>query len=110
MPSLLKSAISTAKPNELPDGYSWYTSCMTEMTTIKVSTLTRDRLKRFADEGHLTMEAALAQILDQAEETSFWQGVRADFARLQADPEQWAEYKGELAGWDAAAGDGLAAE
>jgi hypothetical protein len=83
---------------------------MTEMTTIKVSANTRDRLKRFADEGHLTMEAALSQILDQAEDSRFWEGVRADYARLQADPGQWAEYTGELAEWDATAPDGLADE
>jgi hypothetical protein len=91
-------------------GYLWYTLSMTEMTTIKVSTQTRDRLKRFADEGHLTMEAALSQILDQAEAARFWEGVRADYARLQEDPEQWAEYAGELAEWDATSGDGLADE
>jgi hypothetical protein len=83
---------------------------MTEMTTIKVSAQTRDRLKRFADMGHLTMEAALSQILDQAEDARFWEGVRADYARLQADPEQWAEYAGELAEWDATTNDGLSEE
>jgi hypothetical protein len=80
------------------------------MTTIKVSVQTRDRLKHFADEGHLTMEAALSQILDQAEDARFWQGVRDDYARLQSDPAEWADYAGELAEWDAATGDGLADE
>jgi hypothetical protein len=83
---------------------------MTEMTTIKVSAQTRNRLRRLADEDHLTMDAALSQVLDQAEEARFWAGVRADYARLQADPEEWADYVGELAEWDATAGDGLADE
>jgi hypothetical protein len=80
---------------------------MNEMTTIKVSAQTRDRLKRLADEDHLTMDAELARTLDRAEEARFWAGVRADYARLQADPQQWADYAGELAEWDHAVGDGL---
>ena len=84
-----------------------YTGGMTEMTTIKVSGPTRDRLKRLADEEHLTMDAALSRALDQIEDARFWQGVRADYARLQADPSAWADYAGELAEWDAATSDGL---
>jgi hypothetical protein len=83
---------------------------MTDMTTIKVSVQTRDRLKRLADEDHLTMDAELAQTLDKAEEARFWAGVRADYARLQADPAEWADYTVELAEWDHTAGDGLAGE
>jgi hypothetical protein len=33
----------------------------------------------------------------------FWQGVRADYARLQTDPEQWTDHAGELAEWDVTA-------
>ncbi len=78
------------------------------MTTIKVSAETRDRLKRLADAEHSTMEAALAKVLDQAEEARFWQGVKDDYARLQDDPEQWSDYVNELAEWDQTASDGLA--
>ena len=84
-----------------------YTDSMTEMTTIKVSGPTRDRLKRLADEEHLTMDAALSRALDQVEDARFWQGVRADYARLQADPSAWADYAGELVEWDATTNDGL---
>jgi hypothetical protein len=80
---------------------------MTDMTTIKVSVRTRDRLKKLADEDNLTMDAELALALDKAEEARFWAGVREDYARLQADPEEWAEYTAELAEWDETAGDGL---
>ena len=83
---------------------------MPEMTTIKVSVQTRDRLKRIADEDHHTMDAALSHVLDQAEEARFWEGVRADYARLQADPAEWADYAGELAEWDATTSDGLPGE
>jgi hypothetical protein len=83
---------------------------MTEMTTIKVSVRTRDRLRKLADSDHLTMDAALARTLDQAEEAEFWAGVRADYARLQADPQQWNEYVAELGEWEHTASDGLEAE
>ncbi|HEY3957295.1 MAG TPA: hypothetical protein VGM53_28345 [Streptosporangiaceae bacterium] len=83
---------------------------MTDMTTIKVSVATRDRLKRLADEDHLTMDAELARALDKAEDARFWAGVRADYARLQADPQEWGDYVSELAEWDQTAGDGLGEE
>jgi hypothetical protein len=80
---------------------------MTAMTTIKVSAETRDRLKKLADAEQSTMEAALAKVLDQAEEARFWQGVKDDYARLQDDPEQWSDYLNELAEWDQTVVDGL---
>jgi hypothetical protein len=83
---------------------------MTDMTTIKVSVGTRDRLKKLAEEDHLTMEAEIAHVLDKAEETRFWEGVQADYARLRTDPQEWADYAAELAEWDQVADDGLDAE
>jgi uncharacterized protein with von Willebrand factor type A (vWA) domain len=83
---------------------------MTDMTTIKVSVQTRDRLKKLADEDHLTMDAELARTLDNAEDARFWEGVQADYARLRADPQQWTDYVTELAEWDHTAGDGLDGE
>jgi len=80
---------------------------MTAMTTIKVSMETRDRLKRLADADQTTMDAELAMALDKVEEARFWQGVQDDYARLQADPEQWSEYVSELAEWDRTVNDGL---
>ena len=77
------------------------------MTTIKVSAETRDRLKKLADADQLTMEAALAKVLDETEEARFWQGVKDDYARLQDDPELWAGYVNELAEWDRTISDGL---
>ena len=81
---------------------------MTEVTTIKVSVETRDRLKNLADQDNLTMDAELARALDQVEEARFWDGVRQDYARLQADSQAWADYTSELDEWDKTASDGLA--
>lgn len=80
------------------------------MTTIKVSVETRDRLKKLADEDHLTLDAELARTLDKAEDSRFWDGVRADYARLQTDPQEWGDYVSELAEWDHTTGDGLGNE
>jgi predicted transcriptional regulator len=80
---------------------------MTVMTTIKVSAETRERLKKFADAEQSTMEAALAKVLDEAEEARFWRGVKDDYAWLQDDPERWAGYANELAEWDRTISDGL---
>ncbi len=77
------------------------------MTTIKVSAETRDRLKKLADAEQSTMEAALAKVLDEAEEARFWRGVKDDYARLQEDAAQWADYVNELAEWDRTISDGL---
>lgn len=80
---------------------------MAIMTTIKVTAETRDRLRKLADAEQSTMEAALAKVLDEAEQARFWQGVKDDYARLQDDPEQWAGYVNELAEWDPTISDGL---
>jgi predicted transcriptional regulator len=77
------------------------------MTTIKVSMETRDRLKRLADADQTTMDAELAMALDKVEDARFWQGVQDDYARLQADQEQWSDYVSELAEWDRTVSDGL---
>jgi len=103
----LRSRRTAESSGSAPRRESRYTSSMTDMTTIKVSVQTRDRLKRLADEDHLTMDAELARTLDKAEEARFWEGVRADYARLQADPQEWADYGSELAEWDHAVADGL---
>jgi hypothetical protein len=53
------------------------------------------------------VDAALSRVLDNTEDARFREGVRADYARLQADPEEWADYVGELAEGGATTGDGL---
>jgi hypothetical protein len=83
---------------------------MTAMTTIKVTVATRDRLRKLAGDGHITLDAALVRALDEVEDARFWLGVRDDYARLQADPGEWAAYRGELAEWEATTADGIEKE
>lgn len=52
----------------------------------------------------------MSPISDTAEDTRFWEGVQADYARLRTDPQEWANYVSELAEWDHTTGDGLDSE
>jgi predicted transcriptional regulator len=52
------------------------------MTTIKVPTELRDRLAARAKKENITLAAAIARALDEAEERQFWDAVREENARL----------------------------
>ena len=52
------------------------------MTTIKVPTELRDRLAARAKRDHVTLAAAIASALDEADERQFWDAVREENARL----------------------------
>ncbi|MFI6448900.1 hypothetical protein [Kitasatospora sp. NPDC050543] len=75
------------------------------LTTIKVQSDVRDDLARLAadDLGGVTLNAAVAHLITEHRKAA----VLAAYARLQADPEAWADYENELDEWDGAAGDGL---
>jgi hypothetical protein len=74
-------------------------------TTIRVDISTRDRLACIADgEFHgASLGETVQRLIDEHE----MQLAHAAYARLRSDPSAWDEYRGELAGWDAVAGDGL---
>lgn len=72
-------------------------------TTIRMNTGTRDRLSAIARQYGMSQETALNHLIDEHE----MQQVHAAYARLQADPEAWADYQAELAEWDTTVGDGL---
>ena len=52
------------------------------MTTIKVPKELRDRLAAQAKREHITLAAAIARALDEAEERQFWDAVREENGRL----------------------------
>ena len=74
-------------------------------TTIRVDISTRERLAQIAgNEFHgASLGEAVQRLIDEHE----MQAAHAGYARLRSDPAAWAEYEGELAAWDAAAGDGI---
>jgi hypothetical protein len=74
-------------------------------TTIRVDISTRNRLARLADsEFHgASLGEAVQRLIDEHE----MQTAHAAYARLRNDTAAWDEYRGELADWDVASGDGL---
>lgn len=72
-------------------------------TTIRMDTSTRDRLSAVARTYGVSQENALNRLIDEHEMGQ----VHAAYARLQDDPEAWADYQAELAEWDTTTGDGL---
>ncbi len=68
--------------------YVAYTAGM--QTTIRVSTHTRDRLASVAAEHAITMDEAVKELF-------FERDCLVAYARLQADPEDFAQYRAEMA-------------
>lgn len=75
------------------------------MTTIKVTTEVRDRLKAQAAAAHRTLGEHLARLADDADRDRRFEAMRLAMARTS--PAELADYRAETAWWDAAAGDGL---
>lgn len=75
------------------------------MTTVRISTATRDRLGTLAREhfGGISQEAALNRLIDEHE----MQQVHAAYARLRQDPAGWADYQQEVGDLDVVSSDGL---
>jgi hypothetical protein len=47
-------------------------------------------------------------VTGETETAWFWKGVQSDYARLQDNIDEWADYLGELSEWDSTVSDGLA--
>jgi predicted transcriptional regulator len=83
---------------------------MSPSTTVRVPAATHDRLRRLAAEEGRPMGQVIDALLDDFEKRRFFAGLAEDFARLQADPEAWADYLAETSAWDATLQDGLGDE
>jgi hypothetical protein len=75
---------------------------------MKVSVEVRDRLAVLARRHGRTLGAELSALIADTEEREWWRAAKESAARLQADPEQWADYLAEADAWDAVSADGLA--
>ncbi|GII54525.1 hypothetical protein Pth03_29140 [Planotetraspora thailandica] len=65
-------------------------------TTIRVGTVTRDKIARIAEQEGRPMTAVIDDAVDDYETKRFWQTVREQIERTQReDPEGWAEYLAE---------------
>jgi len=81
-----------------------YTSSMA-MTTIRVDAEIRDRLAALAARHGRSIGAELRALLNE----TAWQDIEAGYRRLASQPDEWAEYRAEVAEWTSADLGGLAA-
>ncbi|MEU7877632.1 hypothetical protein [Microbispora bryophytorum] len=80
-------------------------------TTIRVSTLTRDKLATIAKQEGRPMTLVIDDAVAEYEHKKFWEEMRAAVERTRReDPEGWADYLAETAVFDSAAPDGLEPE
>jgi predicted transcriptional regulator len=77
------------------------------MISIRVSRDTHERLRHLADQQDRPMSSIAEEAVRAYEKEQRWRAAEAAMARLQADPEAWADYMAESAAWDGALTDGL---
>jgi hypothetical protein len=77
-------------------------------TTIRVSTVTRDKIAQLAEQEGRPMTSVIDDAVADYETKQFWQTLREQIERTRReDPESWAEYLAETELFDNAAADGL---
>lgn len=74
---------------------------------VKLKPKTHAKLQEIARDEERPMGELVAFLVDRYEKERFWRQVRADYARLKADPVAWKEYTDEIEAWDSLSGDGL---
>ncbi|GEM_PF-810224 len=77
------------------------------LTTIKVDTVTRDKLSSAARKRGVTIGALMAEIADRVEREQLFVELHAAYARLQETPAEWAAYLAEGREWGDAPLDAL---
>ncbi len=79
-------------------------------STVRVEDRVHAALIELAAEERRPIGRVLEAAVERYKKEKFWEGMRADFARLRADPDAWRGYQDEIALWDATSGDGLVDE
>ncbi len=77
------------------------------MTTVKISTETRDKLAKLAAARKRPMSEVLTEIVERERRRAFLEDANAAYARLRADPEAWADYQAEIRSMEGTLMDGL---
>lgn len=76
--------------------------------TIRIPPEVHAKLRALATSRRQPIGAVVAAAVDSLDERTFWEGVRADYERLYADPAAAAAYEAEFAELDVTLADGLA--
>ncbi len=75
--------------------------------TVRISPRSHQTLRQLSTDTGEPMQTVLDKALEQYRRQKFFEECDAAFAKIQQDPQAWAEYKQELALWDATLMDGL---
>ena len=76
-------------------------------TTVRIDDRSKALLKELAAAQQKTQQQILAEAIDKAWRQQILDAINADFARLRADKEAWADYQEEMKAWDCTLSDGL---
>ena len=76
-------------------------------TTIRISSATRDKLRRLAEQERRPIGDIVAAAIDRYEEEAFWAKANRAYAAMRADPAASAAFDAEVAAWDGTLKDGL---
>lgn len=80
---------------------------MSDTTTIRISRETYDAIKSIARQQNKKMQDVIEQAIKDYNKKKFFEDLNSAYARLQADPQAWAEEEAEREEWDITLQDGL---
>ena len=76
-------------------------------TTVRLSTEAHGKLAALAEECERPMSDLLEEMIERERRRVFLEGLNDDFARLRADPAEWADYRSEIESLEGTLMDGL---
>ncbi len=80
---------------------------MAATATVRVTTETRERLKRLGHDRGLSTPELLETLTRRAEEDQLLADHEAAISRIMANPKSASSYRAELSAWDGTLQDGL---
>ena len=80
---------------------------MASTALIRVDTKTRDLLAKMAEQDQTSIGEVAAKAVKKLDRDRFWKNYYDAYAKLRADPEEWADYQDEIRVWDVTLSDGL---
>ncbi|CAN5830252.1 MAG: hypothetical protein ACR2GI_01290 [Thermomicrobiales bacterium] len=79
-------------------------------SSVRVEDETIVKLRAISNDEKRPIGQIVTDLVRKYEDEKFWSEMQEDYARLQADPVAWKDYRDEAAQWDTLSGDGLANE
>lgn len=76
-------------------------------TSIRVEKETHAKITELSESQHRPMAKIVAEAVARYDDDLFWEAAREGYERMNADPEDRAEFDAEVAAWDVTLNDGL---